>query len=349
MRREFAEYDVTMARAKKILSERLTLGGIFKREAEKLGVKLLLDPEWQVVGQITTRDGRRRYFKTMSLDLNTQGAAAVANDKDFAAYFLKKMGYPVPESQSFHSDNWRKQIGSKQDWRKASVYAHKLGYPVIVKPNSKSQGKGVRLVYSQKELVQAIREIFTYDRIALVQKPVQGRDYRVVILDGKIISAYERIPLSVTGDGRSTILQLLNKKQSVFRENGRDTKIKLSDARIKAKLQYQGRALGTIPARNERIFLLDNANLSSGGDAVDVTENMHPEWKKLAARIAKDMNLRFTGIDVIVESDLSKPPKNYVVLEVNDSPGLDNYAAIGPAQKKIVENLYRSVLIAMTR
>jgi D-alanine-D-alanine ligase-like ATP-grasp enzyme len=94
---------------------------------------------------------------------------------------------------------------------------------------------------------------------------------------------------------------------------------------------------------------LDNANLSSGGDAVDVTESLHPAWKKLAANVAKDMNLRFTGIDVMLPGTLSEPPSNYRILEVNDSPGLDHYATIGPAQKKIVEDMYRKVLLSMAR
>ncbi len=341
----------------KIPSERLTLGGIFKREAKKLGIQLVLEPEWGVVGQLTTKKGARRYFKTMSLDLNTQGAAAVSSDKDYAAYFLKKMGYPMPEGEAFHSDEWRTQIDSKRDWRSARAYAKKLGYPVIVKPNSKSQGKGVVLANNASELADALKEIFTYDRIALVQKQIVGHDYRIVILDGVVISSYERIPLSVTGDGRSTILELLKKRQAEFKRIGRDTKINVKDPRIRANIakqgvpllttHKQGDALLTVPQKAQRVQLLDNANLSSGGDAIDVTEIMHAGWKKLSAKIARDMNLRFTGVDLIIPGDIAKPPDDYCILEVNDSPGLDNYATIGPAQKKIVENLYRSVLVAM--
>jgi len=333
----------------RILPERLSVGAILQKVGKETGIEVNLEPQWKIAGQIVTKSGKMRYFRSMALDLNTQGAAALASDKDFAALFLRKMGYPVVEGEAFCAEDWAKEIGSDRDVRKAVRYAKKLKYPVIVKPNGASQGKGVFLVYNEKELRGALKAIFAYDRIALVQKQVIGRDYRIVVLDGKIISAYERIPLSVTGDGHSTIKTLLLKKQDLFKKQGRDTKIDLKDPRMKAKLAHQKIGLSYRPTPDERVTLLENANLSSGGDAVDVTSTLHPSWKKLAAQIAHDMNLRFTGIDVMVPNTLDVPPGDYRLLEVNDSPGLDHYAAIGPAQKKVVEDLYRAVLVAMAR
>lgn len=333
---------------KTIRSERLSIGAILMREAKKLGIILELEPTWRIAGQITTERGSKRYFRSMALDLNTQGSAAISSDKDYAAYFLKKLGYPVPTGEAFYSADWCREIGSKRNLTQALRYAKKISYPVIAKPNSKSQGKGVRLVHSPKELSKALKEIFTYDRIALVQKPIHGRDYRIVVLDGEIISAYERIPLSVVGDGRSSILSLLKRKQIEYRKVDRDTSIKIEDPRIKEKLARDRLKLSSILPKGQRVFLLDNANLSSGGDAVDVTGTLHPDWKSLSARIAHDMNLRFTGIDIMAPENLSESPEKYWILEVNDTPGLDHYATIGEAQKKIVENLYRKVLLALT-
>lgn len=334
---------------KRIRSERLSVGGILEREAKKLGIELVLEPRWRIAGQITTAAGTRRYFRSMALDLNTQGSAAISTDKDYAAYFLKSMDYPVPAGRAFYSKEWCKEIGSDNDQRKAIAYAKKIGFPVIAKPNSKSQGRGVRLAHTPRDLARALKEIFTYDRIALVQKPVIGRDYRIVVLDGEIISAYERIALSVLGDGRSSILALLKQKQREYRKIDRDTSIKFSDPRIPEKLARQKLRFSSVPPKNQRVFLLDNANLSSGGDAVDVTATMHPRWRKLAAQIAQDMNLRFTGIDIITPAGLDTEPSKYWILEVNDSPGLDHYAAIGAKQQQIVAELYRKVLAAMAR
>jgi D-alanine-D-alanine ligase-like ATP-grasp enzyme len=333
----------------RIRSERLTVGSILKKAARDVGVTVNLEPEWKIAGQIVTPDGRKRYFRSMSLDLNTQGAAALASDKDYATFFLRKMGHRVVDGKAFYSDEWCRQIVSDRNTHHAILYAKKIQFPVIVKPNSASQGKGVILAHTEKELRKALRHIFTFDRVALVQRHVVGRDYRIVVLDGAIISAYERIPLSVTGDGHSTITQLLQKKQRAFQNIGRDTKINAKDPRISAKISEQHLTLRTVLEKGRRIELLYNANLSTGGDAVDVTNTLHPAWKKLAAQIAQDMNLRFTGIDVMLPGDLSESPKEYRILEVNDSPGLDHYATIGPAQKKIVETLYRKVLRAMSK
>lgn len=333
----------------RVLPERLSVGGILEKVGRNLGIKVNLEPRWKIAGQVITKDGRKRYFKLTTLDLNTQGASRISSDKDYAAYFLKKMGYPVVEGEAFYSDVWCKEVGSDRNSKKALRYARTLGFPVIVKPNGASWGKGVFLVHNVKELRTALSYIFTFDKIALVQRRIVGRDYRIVVLDGDVISAYERVPLSVTGNGRSTIKELLAIKQDEFRKNRRDTKIDVSDPRIQAKLSHQGLNSKFRPRAGERVVLLENANLSSGGDAIDVTDSLHLAWKRLSAKIAYDMNLRLAGIDVMLTGTLSEAPSDYSLLEINDSPGLDHYASIGPKQKKVVEDLYRDVLKAMAR
>jgi D-alanine-D-alanine ligase-like ATP-grasp enzyme len=182
--------------------------------------------------------------------------------------------------------------------------------------------------------------IFQRDKVAIVQQPVKGKDYRVVVLDSKVISAYERIPLSVTGDGRSTINRLLQKKQEKFVNTGRDTKIKFDDPRITIKLKNQGLTLNSVIKKGVRIFLLDNANLSTGGDSIDVTEMIHPEFRRIAINLTKDMGLRLCGVDFMIDGDISQPPNKYWILEINSAPGLDHYVKMGKAQEKIVEDLY---------
>lgn len=188
-----------------------------------------------------------------------------------------------------------------------------------------------------------MRTIFKRDRIALVQKWVVGNDFRIVVLDDKIISAYQRIPLNVVGDGHSTILSLLKRKQQDFIASSRDTELRPSDPRVKTKLSRQGLSLRSILQKGERVFLLDNANLSTGGDAVEVT-SLHPDFRKLAIRLTHDMGLRLCGVDLMVEGTLEEKPKKFWVLEINAAPGLDHYARTGKAQEKIVEDMYLQVL-----
>ncbi|MDD4803925.1 MAG: ATP-grasp domain-containing protein [Candidatus Pacebacteria bacterium] len=322
------------------------IGEMFEKIAPRIGATIVLEPEWGVVGQIIFKKGRRSYFRYNTLDLNPMGSSEIAKDKDYANFFMKSMGYPiVPGSKTFFSDRWSKIIRKpSRNIDGAYHYARKIEFPVIVKPNSGSQGSGVTLVHNKREFYKAMHAIFKGDRVALVQKPVYGKDYRIVVLDNKIISVYERIPLSVIGNGKSTIKKLLKEKQLQFIASSRDTHIKTNDPRITMKLKHRGLTLRYVPAKGEKIYLLDNANLSTRGDSLDVTKKIHPDFKALAIKLTHDMGLRLCGVDFMIDGDISQKPGNYWVLEINSAPGLDHYAKMGKAQEDIVENLYLKVL-----
>jgi len=325
------------------------LGRVLQKIALKIGATVVMEPVWGIVGQIIFKNGRKHYFRYSSLDMNPLGASEVAKDKDYANFFMERMGYPTVPGKTFFSKEWARAIGSRRDIDAAYRYATTLGFPVVVKPNSGSQGVGVSFVYTQREFYRAMRFVFKRDRVGLVQRVVGGKDYRIVVLDNRVISAYERIPLNVIGDGKATIYQLLQKKQRHFVASSRDTLIKLNDPRITEKLKRQQLSLRSVPTRGERVYLLDNANLSSGGDSRDVTSNIHPAFKKIAVRLTKDMGLRLCGVDLMVSGDISERLCTYRVLEVNSAPGLDHYAKIGRAQERIVEDLYLEVLKSMER
>ena len=325
------------------------VGEIFRKIAPRIGAKVVMENEWNIAGQIVYQSGKKRYFRYSSLDLNTLGASEISKDKDYANFFMKSMGYPTVPGQTFFSSDWAKVVDSPRNIDEAYRYAQKIGMPVIVKPNSGSQGNGVALVHSRRDFYSAMRRIFKLDRVALVQTPVTGKDYRIVVLDDKIISAYERIPLSVVGDGRSTIQALLEKKQESFAKSSRDIKIRPEDPRIAAKLMRGKRTLQSVPARGEKVYLLDNANLSTGGDSIDVTADIHKAFRTIAINLTRDMGLRLCGVDLMVDGDITQPPHKYWVLEINSAPGLDHYARSGKAQEKIVEDLYLEVLKHMER
>ena len=327
--------------------ESLVLARMLRKIATKIGASVLIEPEFGVVGQITFKSGNRSYFRYNTLDLNPVGSADISKDKDYANFFMEKLGYrTIPKSRAFYSDRWAQAVGKpKRNIHAAYAHAVKLGFPVIVKPNSGSQGVNVSLAHTKKEFYQALRNIFKSDRIALVQPKVTGRDYRIVVLDDKIVSAYERIPLSIEGIGRSTIMALLRAKQKAFLRALRDTQIVFVDTRIINKLKRQGLMFDSVLKKGEQIFLLDNANLSSGGSSVDVTHTIHKEYAELAIKLTHDMGLRLCGVDLMVDGNIEEAPKdNYFILEINAAPGLDHYATIGKAQEKVVEDLYLEVL-----
>lgn len=309
----------------------------------------MFEPEWKVVGCIIYKSGRRRYFRNSTLDINRMGASEISRDKGYSKFFMRSQGYRVVKGNVFYSNRWCKAIGSRKDIDQAYLYARKLGFPVFVKPNSRSRGVGVEKVYTRVDFYRALRQIFLQDQVALVEQAIEGAsDYRIVVLDQRVISAYERIPLSVIGDGRSTIRTLLRRKQQEFDRIGRDSRLNLKDARMLAKLRRRGLALNSKIPEGERLFLLDNANLSAGGESKDGTLTIHPDFRRLAVEITRGMGLRLCGVDVLVKGgSLAEPAKDCYVLEINSAPGLDHYAKIGQEQKKVVEDLYLKVIKAM--
>ena len=326
--------------------ESLILGKLLQKIAPRIGAKVFLEPEWNVAGQITFKNGKSSFFRYNTVDLNPIGSSDIAKDKDYANFFMKHMGYPtIPGSKTFFSNDWAEALHeNNRKINDAYRHACKLGFPVIVKPNGGSQGSGVSLVQNKREFYTSMRSIFKRERVALVQKVVKGKDYRVVVLDNRVISAYERIPLNVTGGGKSMISKLLKIKQHNFLILNRDTHIKMNDPRIKIKLGHQKMTLRSVLKKGEQVYLLDNANLSSGGDSIDVTKNIHSAFKKIVIQLTKDMGLRLCGVDVMVRGTISQKPNVYWILEINAAPGLDHYSKTGKKQQKIVEDLYLQIL-----
>jgi len=326
------------------------LTALVKKLAPKIGAKVVVEPGWGIVAQIIYKNGVVRSLRGYSLDLNHIASSDIAKDKDYAKFFMKRRGYPVAEGKTVFKNGWAKIIGSDRVIPYGMKYAKKLGYPVIVKPNSKSRGVDVAVAHSEKELVSLLHRIFKIDRIAIIERYLPGKDYRIVVLDKEVISAYERIPLFVTGDGKSSILALLKQKQINFISSDRDTKINFRDPRIKIKLEKQDFALKNILLKGQQIFLLDNANLSTGGGAVDATREIHPDFRKIAVNLTRDMGLRIAGVDIMVtKGDITTNPKNcrYYIIEINAAPGLDHYVTTGKAQRKIVEDMYLKILKAL--
>src|SRR3989338_6465458 len=327
------------------------LTGLIIKLAPKVGAKVVVEPEWKYTAQIIFKNGVIRSLRHYALDLNHDASYRIACDKHFAKFFMKQKGYPVAEGQTIFEASWAKAL--KKNRRTifyAEKYAKKLGYPVIVKPNSKNQGTDVCLVWDKKELKRALLEAFKEDKVAVVERYLPGLDYRIVVLDGEIISAYLRIPLSVTGDGKSSILKLLKIKQNLFRSQKRNTHINFKDQRIKMKLHRQGYSFHSITVKGHKVFLLNNANLSTGGDSEDVTSTIHSGFKKIAVQVTRDMGLRLCGVDIMIrKGDITKNPKNcsYYIIEINAVPGLDHYVTTGKKQKKIVEAMYLKVLKAL--
>jgi len=318
---------------------------IIQKVVEQIGAVLVVDPECKFVGHITFKNGKQTVFRSTQFNINGFGAAELAKDKGSSSFFLNHFGYKVPEGKTFFNEELCQKIGTLRNIDDGFNFVKYLGFPVIVKPLNLSQGILVTKVHNKREYYQVAKKILQIATGFIVERFYVGNDYRVLVLDQEVMIAYQRIPLFIVGDDKSTVLELLQKKQVILNESGRKM-IDFEDFRIIKKIKRQKLTFDSVIPKNTIVYLLDNANLSSGGEAVDFSESIHPDFQKLAINITKDMGLRLAGVDIIT-SDITMPMVDYIIIEVNGSPGLLNYASFGELQTHRVENLYLKVLLTI--
>lgn len=208
----------------------------------------------------------------------------------------------------------------------------KIGYPIVLKPLDGNHGKGASInVTNWEDAVSGLAFAKEYSKRIIVEKFITGFDFRILVIDNKLVAAAKRVPAHVVGDGNNTIQELidltnLDPRRGYGHENvltkidvDRDTEDLLE------KLNY---TLETIPRKGETVYLKSTANLSTGGTSVDVTDMMHPENIFLAERISRVIGLDICGVDIMAEN-LTQPLKENggVILEVNAAPGFRMHLA----------------------
>lgn len=312
-----------------------------------------IEPEYGYAVRLQYHNGAARITRGNDVGLNAGAAADVVKDKAYTKYFLTQAGVRTPAGSAFLTRWWHGRISARDLMRgipmrnvnDALEYVNgTLGFPVYIKPTDGSKGHNVWLCSTADEMQQVL-ERFEDERVrvALIEQPVRLPDFRLVVLDGELISAYQRVPLAVTGDGVTKIRQLLEQLQAAFRLEGRDTSLRFDDERIAARLGRSGLTLDSVPSPLQHVQLHDISNLSAGGSAVDFTNRTADPWRDLAVEVARVFGLRFCGVDLACH-DISDARGEYSVLEVNATPGLDHYGASGEEQSRIVRELYAHVL-----
>ncbi|MBA5778624.1 ATP-dependent carboxylate-amine ligase [Stappia sp. F7233] len=319
--------------------------------AEARGARVHVEPVYGYAGYIEAADGRRHFFKGTNFDINGAGAASLAKDKDYAGRMLAEAGLPVPEAVLIHAPRRRYAMALKNPVvasrlateAAAEIFAETVGWPVFVKPNEGSEGEGVMKAGDREALGAALGELFQLNDRVLVQKAVGGNDYRVVVLDGEVLAAFHRVPLRVSGDGRSMLGRLIEMRIAELGAEGRGRRIAADDPRILKHLMADGRSFEDIPARDETVTLLPNANLSTGGTATDATATLTDEARLLAVSAARALGLRFAGVDLMLEDGGAAH-----LLEVNAAPGLSYFHRLGKREAAIVEAIYARLFEAIT-
>lgn len=262
----------------------------------------------------------------------------IAGDKDKTKAILGFHGVPVPQGDvTKHLD-------------RAIHIANEIGWPVVVKPLDASQGRGIVTdIRNEDELRIAFEDAKRYRNSVVIERHLQGRDFRLLVINHKFIAAAERVPAHVIGDGRQTIRELVSiANEDPRRGDGHEkvlTKIAI-DSATERLLALRGMSLDTIPANGQLVVLKTTANLSTGGTSIDVTDRVHPANIELAERIACLVDLDIAGIDVVASSIETPILENGGgIVEVNAAPGFRMHLAptIGkprPVGEAVVDMLF---------
>ena len=241
-------------------------------------------------------------------------AVDLAGDKEETKNLLAAAEVPVPKGHIIYNE---------ADLQNA---IDRIGYPIVIKPVDGNHGKGATTnITSWETAIKALADAQRYSRSVICERFITGFDFRVLVINYKFVCAALRTPASVVGDGKSTIQQLIDEvNKDPRRGYGHEkvlTQIKVDDFTWKM-LNDKGYTLETVPAVDELVLLKPTANLSTGGTATDVTEEIHPANIFMCERIARIIGLDICGIDIMA-SDLRTPivENGGAVLEVNAAPG----------------------------
>ena len=265
-------------------------------------------------------------------------AEAIAQDKDLTKMLLNAAGVPVPNGEVVSSE--------QEAWETAI----KIGLPVVLKPRDGNQGKGVAVnIETREQLNAAFLAAAAISSDVIVEQYIPGHDFRMLVIGNQLVAAARRDPPRVIGDGVHTIRQLVDQVNTdPLRGDGHATpltKIKFDDIAL-ATLANQQFNAESVPEKGKRVLLRNNANLSTGGSATDVTDEVHPE---LAARIvtaAQMVGLDIAGVDLVAETVIKPMEEQRAgIVEINAAPGLrmhlsPSFGKARPVGEAIVSTMF---------
>jgi cyanophycin synthetase len=272
---------------------------------------------------------------------NTSALAVdIAGDKELTTRLLAAAGLPVPRSESVRTAD------------QAVRAANRIGYPVVCKPLDGNHGRGVMLDLQDADEVRAAFPTAQEESRrgwVVVESFITGKDYRVLVIGGKLVALAERVPAHVIGDGTRTVRELVDETNADPRRGvGHEkvlTRIKVDDAAVDL-IREQGWAIDGVPPEGTMVKLTLTGNMSTGGISIDRTLEAHPDNIEIAEEAARVVGLDVAGIDFI-SPDIAEPVRETggAICEVNAAPGfrMHTHPTVGDAQfvaKPVVDSLF---------
>ena len=267
--------------------------------------------------------GTKMPFRGSRSGISSGVAFGLCAHKEATRIHFRRLGLPSPRGRMF----------PRGAYEPAMEYAEQIGFPVVCKPVLGVRGIGVVAnIQSKKELTRAFR-IYESSQLGdddfIIEKHVNGRDYRIVIIDDDVVAAVQREPASVVGDGLRTVGELIHQKNDYRKRNPHliHRLIKFDES-TRFQLERRGLSFASVPEDGERIILANSCNLSQGGDSIDVLDDIHPSLLETARQAVRAIpGLRYCGVDLLIQDHrLPIDQQDAGICELNA------HAAIGSAE-----------------
>lgn len=278
--------------------------------AEQLGYKYEI-----LIRSLAARfetNGKHWFVLNASVPINSEPSSTLSRIKSFSYKVFSAAGIPVAEQA---------ELFTEED----ALDFYSLKKNIVIKPVRNIGGTGITILPQNEEEVRAAFRLAKEKNMAetrvdaLAEEFATGTNYRLLVLDDKVLGIVRRRPAHVTGDGKSTIAELVEKKNS-SRSKDLMKPIKIDD-QSRLKLRFEGLDESFVPAEGEDVELRFNSNLSTGGSTEECAAEVHPYYLEMAVKATKSLGLKLGGVDLIAE-DITNPDAPAVINEVNTNPGL---------------------------
>ncbi|MFS0783195.1 bifunctional glutamate--cysteine ligase GshA/glutathione synthetase GshB [Bacillus sp. 1P06AnD] len=273
-----------------------------------------------------TKGLKSQYVKQATKTSKDQYVAVlIMENKSVTKQILRRNNIQVPDGEEFFDLSSAKE--SLHRW---------INRPLVIKPKSTNFGLGISIFpngSSEKDLIQGLKIAFSEDDTILIEPFIKGKEYRFMVIGDETVAILHRVPANVTGDGTSTIEQLINKKnKDPLRGKGYKTpleKIQI-DENMQLFLHQQQLTIDSVIPEGTVQYLRENSNISTGGDSVDVTDQVPSKFKKIAVEASKAVGANICGVDMMLE-DLTNEDSPYSIIELNFNPAIHihSYPYIG--------------------
>ncbi|MFW6389301.1 MAG: glutamate ligase [Marinilabiliaceae bacterium] len=281
----------------------IIIGEILKRELPFE----IIDPENNLIAVYHNNKEYIIHEGTIS-DANSLIAFWISNDKWMTKQILAR-----------HDISYAKGILLKNDITDNELEKPDI-FPAVVKPMNTDHGIAVTTnIQNKEEMKEAINQAFGHSDKVIVEEYFPGREYRFLVIDFNVRAIAYREPANITGNGQDNIQELISRKNQNRGDDYTHPLLKIKiDHEVKRNLNAFNLTLNSIPSEGEKIYLRSNSNLSTGGDSIDITDDMPEFYKKTAEKAARAAGLKIAGIDIVIR-DIERPPtgKNYIVVELN--------------------------------